>query len=291
MRTFLYRPRKYSKIVMEVDLAAWNWPGHLQNPTKWKPAPERHGDTVKDSSPLAIFGTLVDDPLIDQETGHPRCIGSNIKSLYAFQLDYDAGKTIEEFKAEHQDLQYSLYTSSSYGIKPGDRFRVVVPMTREFPCELLESHRVRQNLKFLWPGCDQTCFHRGHYQLLPVIDGLNANAKYVWYQNQGKPWEPAIDIYTQWKAEEDAEHARRRLEALKNFKEVDTAQLLVDLAAELREIPVGSGVRYSESIRLLAKYAHKGLGDAVYSLDCPWDDYKWQRQWPKMLEFAAGIEP
>ena len=291
MRTFLYRPRKYSRVVMEVPLDAWNWPWHLQHPAEFRFDPKHPGATIKDSSPLAIFGKLVDDPEMDLETGNPRCIGSNISSLYAIQLDYDSGKTIEEFKAEHSDLRYSLYSSSSHGLKPGDRFRVVVPMSREFPCELLESQRVRKNLEFLWPGCDTTCFHRGHYQLLPVRNMDEPNARYVWHMNPGKPWEPEIEIYTQWKAEEDAENARRRLEALKKYKEVDTTQLLVDLAAELREIPVGSGVRYAESLRLLAKYAHKGLGDAVYSLDCPWDDYKWQRQWPKMLEFAARIEP
>lgn len=283
MRTFLLAKNRYSKVMLEVDLARYGWESRLQNPV----VPEPNDLDPKGHSMLAIFGNTADEPEIDPETQCLRRIGRNIKSLYAVQLDYDNGVRIDDWTREHQGLRYSLYTSYSYGIKDGDRFRVVIPLARELPCDLLQNSRVRKNLAFQWPGVDESCFHRGHWQALPI---RAREGKYLWLQNPGKPWDFDLDGYTRWKEEDDREFERRAMEARLHPRTVDTQQLLFDMQSELAEIPVNQGMRFEQARHVLARYAHKGLGDELLGVPCPWSDRKWQQRWTNLVSWASTLQ-
>ena len=289
MRTFLYLAGKYATVMQEVDLKAYNFPWHIQNPSE--PNWQEHKNDAKDHSPLAIFGTIVDEPELDSatETGLPRRIGANLKSLYALQLDYDSGLSIDEFINGHKDLQYSLYTSYSHGQREHDRFRVVVPLKQELPCELLESRKVRENLMWHFPGVDESCFHRGHWQLLPLVNTAYKHL-YRWHRNAGSALELDIDGYRKMKEAEEREREERLRKSLENIDDKSQERIRAWLVEQLAGLEVGAGTRYVRVKSLLAWAMNNGLGDAVLSIDCPWPtDKKWQKRWGNLVEWAATL--
>lgn len=279
---FLVKPHQYAKHMYPAEITASAWLDLLKDPPVF---PD------KDRAPLAIYGTMSSSPEGVDVGGmmRPRCTGANVDSIFALQLDYDDGITIRQFAEQYSRYRWTLYTSYSYGYKPNDRFRVVMPLATPMPCELLESRRVKANLLWNFPHVDRCCMDRGHWQILPCVHAKDA--PYMYLQNDGEKW-GGDDVWSQYarmKADEDVEFALRAKEAREKAKEADVGQLLSDLEYELREVPVGSGVRYAEAKRLLAKYMHRGLGDAVLSVECPWDDRKWARQWPGLVRWASTI--
>lgn len=240
----------------------------------------------KDQAPLAIYGTMVDDPEIDVESGYPRCTGANIQSIYALQLDYDSGVTIEQFRNKYLNMRYSLYTSYSYGFKPCDRFRVVVPLRDPLPCYLLQNHRVKENIKWHFPGIDPSAADRGHWQILPAI--RSKDAPYVHIKNEGVCWGSA-DVwaeYERWFHEDQEEFAKRLEEARNKPREIDPEELIQRMLDELNTIPVGQGQRHSAAKRILTKYAHLGIADMLCTVPCPWADKKWQREWDSLISWV-----
>lgn len=282
---FLVKPNQYSRTMYESMITGEQWKALFEHPPVYN---------NKDRAPLAIYGTAVAEPELDESTGMPRCTGGNVGQLFALQLDYDSGLTIDQFSTMYKEFRWSLYTSYSYGYKEGDRFRVVVPLAHPLPCRLLRNRRVRKNLLFHFPHVDESALHAGHWQILPCV--REQGAPYIHRQNQGTLWGDWGGIsyladYERWVVEDAAAEAMRAEEARRHRKEVDVVQLLIDMEEELRSIPVGSGVRYSEAMRILAKYAHRGLGDALLGVDCPWPgESKWEKRWPGMVDFASRIE-
>lgn len=146
-----------------------------------------HPAVIPDKSnvPLAIWGNPVPNPERNM-SGKMRCVGANVDSLYAFFLDYDSGMTIEQFKERYRHFAYILYTSYSYGIKPGDRFRVILPIASPFPVKWLGCPTIKRTLLWHFPGVDSTCFDRGHWQKLPAIS--KPDAPYVYIRSEGPLW-------------------------------------------------------------------------------------------------------
>lgn len=274
---FLVKPNQYSKTMRYLEAPQGWWGATLVNPPVFP---------NKGKCPLAIFGTPVPSPEHDMDSGHMRCIGANVQSIYALALDYDNGISIEQFKDEYRDRQYSLYSSYSYGVKPGDRFRVIVPLDKPLPCELLTCKRVKQNLLFNWHGVDECCFDRGHWQILPA---RNPDGIYTFYKNKGERWDFDLDFYRKWKAQEDAEREQRMKEIAAHKDDQTQERIKNWLVAQLDELECGAGTRYARVKSLLAWSMNNGLGDAVLSIPCPWEEAKWQKRWPNLLEWAVTL--
>ena len=274
---FLMKPHQYSRTMQAWSMTSEQWTGMFMNPP-----------VIADKSraPLAIYGTMSLAPELDAESGLPRCTGANVDSLYALQLDYDSGISIEKFRERYAQYRWSLYTSYSHGYKgDGDRFRVVMPLASPMPCAVLRSQRVRKNLTtWHFPGADPTFADRGHWQILPCVRA--EGAPYVHLQNAGEAFggEGYWAEYEQWAAEEDAAYARKREAARSRAKTVDKTRLLAELQYELSEIPTGCGVRHSDVKKLLARYVHKGLGDELLGLGNPWpQDPEWNKEWDSLV--------
>lgn len=274
---FLLKPHQYSKTMQYVEVTKDWWDTLLANPPVI---------TEKDRCPLAIFGTPVSDPELDPESGLMRCTGANVDSIYALALDYDNGMSIRQFIDDYNGIRFSLYTSYSYGIKAGDRFRVIVPLKKPFPCELLTCRRVKENLMFHWGNVDPCCVDRGHFQILCA---RNPNGNYVYHKNPGELWDFDLDGYRGWKAEEDREREERMKAAMENMDGETQERIRNWLVKQLDDLEVGTGTRYNRVKSLLAWAMNNGLGDAVFSVDCPWTDTKWQRRWPSLIEWAATL--
>ena len=276
---FLLKPHQYSRVMQPCSVTPAQWLEMFEHPPV---IPD------KGRAPLAIYGTAVESPELDPESGLPRCTGANVDSLFAIQLDFDSGVTVEGFQERYARYRWSLYTSHSHGYK-GDspRFRVIVPLADPLPCAVLRSRRVRRNLTtWHFPGADPTFAERGHWQILPCI--REEGAPYIHIRNQGELFggKEYWAEYENWAIEEDAAYERKRKASQARAKTVDQATLLEELKYELSEIPVGSGMRHEEVKRLLAKYIHKGVGDALLSLENPWpSDREWDREWSNLVEW------
>lgn len=136
----------------------------------------------KSLAPLAIWGFMT--PKVEfNDYGQPRCIGNNVDYMYALQVDVDNGCTMKDFARDYHRYRYDLYTSSGYGYKPGDRFRVIFPLQER----LYTRHLVAPVKKYLaefFPMSDVSCFDMGHFQILPVI--LSKDSPYHFERHEGK---------------------------------------------------------------------------------------------------------
>lgn len=191
----LYKPHDYVPFMSTVQMTNDDWIRRLQNPP-----------VIADKSQcdLAIYGTQVASPEMDPESGYPRNIAVNMDHLYALQLDYEPDKetgigvSIDEFRDTYTDIRYTLYTSYSYGSdeKPGDRFRVVIPLAEPLYVSNLNPF-VKGALEQHFKYCDASCFYRGHWQKLPCK--RSSDAPYRYYQHKGE----VLDLFgIEWQERE-----------------------------------------------------------------------------------------
>ena len=140
--------------------------------------------TCKEAVPVALYGSMADH-LFMNDYGQPRPMGVNVKELYAIQLDYDSGKSIDWFVSKFgNDFKFLLYTSYSYGYKPAvngvfDRFRVIIPLSAPLDCKCLGCYFKRAMQSVF--DCDPSCWDRGHMQCVPAI--RDSGAPYRYYVN------------------------------------------------------------------------------------------------------------
>lgn len=163
----------------------------------------------KDMAPLFIYGSLSRNPeLVD---GLPRCTGANVDSIYMLQLDFDGGETFDGFAERYKDYALAMYTSYSYGKKPGDRFRAIFRLKDPLPMCVL-NWETKAEIMGLFPNADPTCFDRGHWQIIPCISRADAEYRYVYHA--GKPLDLHIehlrDMYVE---SEKAAESRRDVDA------------------------------------------------------------------------------
>ena len=173
---YLIKPRFYTTSMFPATISREAWLHLLQHPAIV---------TDKEQAPLAIYGTMVKNVQYD-EKHNPYCIAENISSIYALQIDYDDGFTIDEFCRKYSDYQWTLYTSYNHGYKPNDRFRVIFPLIEPIRVSSFSSV-LKQELINQFPGVDESCFDRAHWQLLPCI--RKADAPYFYRQNTGRHYD------------------------------------------------------------------------------------------------------
>ncbi len=277
---FLLKPNQFCKHMVPCSIESDEWLRMLREPPVF---PD------KDRAPLAIYGTMAPDPepVLVRGVARPRCTGANVESIYALQLDYDNGFSVRQFCEHYSKYRFTLYTSYSYGFKPNDRFRVVLPLATPMPCYLLNNKRVRNNLLWHFPNVDESCTVRGHWQILPCVRAKGA--PYLFTQNKaGQPWggDDFWAEYARWVKEDEEEFERRREEAKANPKEVNVEELLQKMQEELDQIPIGQGQRHSAAKRIITKYAHMGLLDVLCTVPCPWADKKWKREWDSLVSWV-----
>ena len=137
----------------------------------------------KDEAPLAIWGKMSDRVSIDPESMKPRCTNENVSCIFALQVDIDSGQTIEQFVKDYSRYSFQLYTSYSYGFKPGDRFRVILPLSEPlYTVHLVPP--VKSILHDLFDQCDVTCFDKAHWQILPCVRSDDAPYRYLQHQGE-----------------------------------------------------------------------------------------------------------
>ena len=280
---FLLKNNQFCKHMTPCSIASEDWLRMLLEPPVF---------SDKTRAPLAIYGTMVSnpEPVNVRGANRPRCTGENVESIYALQLDYDNGFSIRQFCEHYSKYRFTLYTSYSYGFKPNDRFRVVLPLATPMPCYLLNNKRVRNNLLWHFPNVDESCTVRGHFQILPCVRAKGA--PYLFTQNKvGQMWggDDFWAEYARWVKEDEEEFARRREEAKSKPREINPEELIQKMLDELNLIPVGQGQRHSAVKRILTKYAHRGIGEILPTLPCPWTDKKWQKQWNNLTMWASTI--
>ena len=153
-------------------------------------------------------------------------------------------------------------------------------------CDLLNCKKVKDNLLFHWHGVDACAMDRGHFQILPA---RNPDGRYEFYRNTGDRWDFDEAEYRQWKVQEDAEREQRMREIAAHKDDKTQERIKNWLIAQLAELECGAGTRYARVKSLLAWAMNNGLGDAVLSIPCPWDEPKWEKRWPNLIEWALTL--
>lgn len=174
MTKMLLKPHKNSKYMRYASISTEGWNKLIANPLV---IPN------KDDAPLIIWGRMQSKVEIDPVSQNPRCIAGNVGIMNCIQADIDNGCKIEEFVKEFHRYSFQLYTTTGYGFKEGDRFRVIFPLTEPFRCEWLVKP-VKDLLNWRFYMCDPTCFDQAHWQIVPCI--LAKNAPYRFMQHQGE---------------------------------------------------------------------------------------------------------
>jgi hypothetical protein len=219
----------------------------------------------KKNAPLAIWGSIVARPEIDQSSGYPRCIKENIDEIYALPVDVDNGTTMEEFERDFHRYSYQLYTTYSWhNGKPGDRFRVFFPLKEPINVKWLVPP-VKKILMSLFDMADKTCFDRGHWQCLPCVSSKDAPYRYVQHKGEqlsfaSENFERLYTEYTEdfhWKraiAEADRDPTANHQGALKHvqtvFDNTNEGSRDTTVYAKIMWLKETVGCTYSEIISL-----------------------------------------
>lgn len=138
----------------------------------------------KKQAPLATWGSMVSRPEIDPQSGYPRCTGANIEELYALSVDVDNGLPMADFERTFHRYSYQLWTTYSWhNGKEGDRYKVLFPLKERLKVKWLEGP-VKKYLIDFFSMADQTCFDRGHWQVLPCVQSREKDYRYVQHQGE-----------------------------------------------------------------------------------------------------------
>ena len=171
---FLCKPHQHSTYMRyaKIDTISWN---------KLIASPMVVEDKAK--APLSIWGRMKDVVEIDPVYRYPRCTGDNVGKLFALQVDIDNGCTMDEFVRCYHRYSFQLYSSFSYGFKDGDRFRAIFPLAEPIETKWLVP-TVKTVLVNLFDMCDESCFDRAHWQIMPCIRSIDAPYKYIQHDGE-----------------------------------------------------------------------------------------------------------
>ncbi len=145
--------------------------------------------TEKAQLPMMLLGTLHEDG--------GRRQNMNIASRGGFVLDYDydpgnaksVQMTFEDIQNDLSDFEYLLYSSVSYGVKAGDRCRILVPFNQPISGEKWQE--LRESFKARFAYIDSSCFTLSQGQNVPAR--YSGKFPYVHY-NKGRLLNPLTDI-------------------------------------------------------------------------------------------------
>lgn len=113
-------------------------------------------------------------------SGGKRCAADVISQDIMF-LDYDDGKTIDEFRADWPLLKYAIYSSFNHKVDNGKhKFRVVMPLDRLVTPE--EFNDLKDGFAWIFKGCDPASFSLSQSFYLPTINELFPE-HYEYYAN------------------------------------------------------------------------------------------------------------
>lgn len=150
----------------------------------------------KAHAPLWCFCKLKDT--VSVKDGHVLAIADNIQEYNCIQLDYDSGVKMDDFIAEFSNkFMFAAYTSFSYGFKPGDRFRVIIPLERPLPQSEM-GFDYKKAMFDLFPGCDPSCYDRCHLQVVPCVRSEGAPYRYH-FNRIHKYFETPIELIRQYR--------------------------------------------------------------------------------------------
>lgn len=198
---FLCKPHQHSTYMRyaQIDTASWN---------KLIASPMVVEDKAK--APLSIWGRMKDVVEIDPVYRYPRCTGDNVGKLFALQVDIDNGCMMDDFISCYHRYSFQLYTSYSYTFKPGHRFRVIFPLAEPLETDWLVPPVKEILTKEYFPMCDESCWDRAHWQILPCIRSIDA--PYEFLQHQGEKLSFKCYNFAQKAAEyQDDAHWRREV--------------------------------------------------------------------------------
>lgn len=145
--------------------------------------------TEKAQLPMMLLGTLHEDG------GRRQNMNFASRGGFVLDYDYDPGNaksvqmTFEDIQNDLSDFEYLLYSSVSYGVKAGDRCRILVPFNQPISGEKWQE--LRESFKARFAYIDSSCFTLSQGQNVPAR--YSGKFPYVHY-NKGRLLNPLTDI-------------------------------------------------------------------------------------------------
>lgn len=188
----------------------------------------------------------------------------NVIAHYAVVLDIDDGITVKEVQEDLSQYEYVLYSSGGTGIKSGERFRVVLPLTKTLSTD--EWSEWSESLKQRFHYSDASFSKSLQIQYLPQLNTVHTD-KFISHHNEGRLLDVMADVqYVEPIAQyinpvhpvsyefTDAEH-QDLLEAIINHNdgqlEYEDRRILGNRLAAL-------GVNHYDMIRVLERVGRSG---------------------------------
>lgn len=250
----------------------------------------RFGEPILNPKPFAS------DPKLIMKT----CDNVRINTILC--LDFDSELSMDDYRTQNEAYTYYMYTTSGYGYKPGDRYRVLMPLAvpvpndmlmAAMPCEVSSAYTSLYQMVASqfdwWRHLDASAAR--NWQCIPAILEHGSPYKYDVHET-----DKCIDLgcenlsaeYMRIAMEEAAKKDQRMAEYASRKRVTSANELIAQLENELEDIPVGVGARHHEITRLFGKYHCKGLqGDDFYEVENPWLDY--DDDWPGLVIWASKL--
>lgn len=108
---------------------------------------------------------------------------ANVIAHYAVVLDIDDGITMDEVRSDLNDYEHLIYSSGGQGIKPGERFRVILPLKRPISADVYNEFSESLRKRFWYS--DASFSKTLQIQYLPTYNKVFED-QFKAYHNSGK---------------------------------------------------------------------------------------------------------
>ncbi|UQC71798.1 hypothetical protein C0560_13785 [Lelliottia sp. AC1] len=115
----------------------------------------------------------------------------NVIAHYAVVLDIDDGITVKEVQEDLSQYEYVLYSSGGTGIRSGERFRVVLPLTKTLSAD--EWSEWSESLKQRFHYSDASFSKSLQIQYLPQLNTVHTD-KFISHHNEGRLLDVMADV-------------------------------------------------------------------------------------------------
>jgi hypothetical protein len=108
---------------------------------------------------------------------------TNVINHYAIALDIDGGTTMDSVRADLNDYEYIIYSSGGQGVKAGERFRVILPLSRPISADM--NNEFSESLRKRFWYSDASFSKTLQIQYLPTYNKVFED-QFKAYHNSGR---------------------------------------------------------------------------------------------------------
>jgi len=205
----------------------------------------------------------------DISKGDTRRVKENMTDVSCLMLDIDgSGATIGKFIGMNSSREFFLYTTSSHGIKSGDRFRVILPLEEAITPDELYAKRegffkyFNSQIKVL---DDRSTFDRSRIFFLPGVRTEKDKSNFRYIHNKGKLFDASVVPYPREKVSQTRRSFFEQDDDFVNYYDLTSFQQEEIDKKALKALLEASSLNKGDgsSFRLACKLCWLGIPDTM----------------------------